>query len=343
MTEVFFNEDEGSGEKLINQAMKAAMEQDSPDDMIYEFFSVVGNCFNCDRVFVYEASHDDSAAYVVEWNKENFSSCKSYIESLSDDYLNLIYNNFEHDNFIYLKNIALIQQSFPEAYEILASQNISSAFLHPLIVKGELIGFYCFENFGSVDLLSVYDFLEMFGIFLISLLKIKNSFLQLHSLSEHDSMTGLYNRGRGEHKIATMVNNGMEGMFLMMDGNHFKSINDTYGHAVGDKVIKAFAQVLHEVFDSIGIPMRLGGDEFAVFVPAFTSEKDAAYLMQNLEDAIAAIDIPELNGNKISASIGVAFKTDNDNISFEQLYKRADDSVYLSKKIPGTPVTFFKD
>lgn len=343
MTDFNFDGSEISGERLLNQAMKVALDQDSPEMMISQFFSVVGQFFHCDRVFLYENCGANTESYVVEWQNENISSHKYFLESLGNEELEYVYNLFARDNFIYINDVESIKDVNPSFYEILSSQNISTIFLHPLIVKNELIGFYGFENFFEIDLISVYDFIEMYGTFLISLLKFKTTIMQLHNLSEHDSMTGLYNRGRGESKIAAMVNNGMEGMFLMMDGNHFKSINDTYGHAVGDKVILAFAKVLHTVFDSIGIPMRLGGDEFAVFVPAFTSQKDAEYLLRDLENAISEIDISEMGGAKISASIGVAFKTMNDNLSFENLYKHADDSVYISKKTPGTPVTYYKD
>lgn len=341
MAENIFFDADISGERLLNQAMKAALDQESPELMIFQFFLEVGQFFHCDRIFVYEKNQSE-IPYVVEWQNDNISSHKEFVENLMQEDLNLLYTLFERDNFVFVNDVDSIQELYPAAYELFTSQNIKRIFIHPLIVKNEQIGFYAFENFPDMDLIQIYDFLEMFGNFTISLLKFKNTFFALHSLSEHDSMTGLYNRGRGEQKIAQMVNNGMEGLFMMMDGNHFKHINDNFGHAVGDKVILALANALHKIFDNIGIAMRLGGDEFAVFVPTFTDEKDALFLMEDLVQEIDYIDIPQMNGEKVTASIGVAFKKLDDNINFEQLYKHADLSVYESKKSEGTPITFYK-
>ncbi|MBQ6967561.1 MAG: GGDEF domain-containing protein, partial [Lachnospiraceae bacterium] len=86
-------------------------------------------------------------------------------------------------------------------------------------------------------------------------------------LSETDSMTGINNRGSGENKVRKLLLDGDGGMFMLLDVDKFKSINDTYGHAAGDKVLISIAECMRRAFRNNDVMMRLGGDEFAAFAP----------------------------------------------------------------------------
>ena len=159
---------------------------------------------------------------------------------------------------------------------------------------------------------------------------------ELKRKSETDLMTGLRNRGSGEKAIRDLIQNQVPGMFCLMDADKFKSINDTYGHDVGDKVIKAIANALKHTFRNNDIVMRLGGDEYAVYAVGVVDKERGANVIRRLFKEIDDIYISELAGKrKITISLGSAVFDGAENISFEDIYKRADTATYESKKVQG--------
>lgn len=164
---------------------------------------------------------------------------------------------------------------------------------------------------------------------------------QLLYLSETDLMTGINNRGSGENKIKSAMQQGKGGMFCLMDADKFKSINDNYGHDVGDKVIIEIARCLQKAFRDNDIVLRLGGDEFAAFAVGVTDEKIGNKIIERFFNCIDEIDIPELGDRKICVSVGAALYLQEDHYSFDEIYKKADTCTYLSKKVQGNKVTFY--
>ncbi len=164
---------------------------------------------------------------------------------------------------------------------------------------------------------------------------------ELIYLSQTDLMTGLRNRGSGEKSMQDLMASGVEGMFCLMDADKFKSINDNYGHDVGDKVIKAIAECLKKTFRNTDITMRLGGDEFAVYVVGVVNETTGEIFIENFFEEIDAIEIPELRKRKITISLGATFFKVEENLSFAEVYKRADSAAYESKKFTGNHYTFY--
>ena len=126
-----------------------------------------------------------------------------------------------------------------------------------------------------------------------------------------------------------------------MDCDKFKSINDTYGHAVGDKVIIAIADTLRKSCRDDDVVLRLGGDEFAVFIPGMLDKERAEAFFDRLFSNIEHIDIAEMNGKHILLSLGACFYDGMDCITFDQLYRRADTAMYDSKKKQGYSATIF--
>ena len=159
-------------------------------------------------------------------------------------------------------------------------------------------------------------------------------------LSETDAMTGLNNRGSGERKITALMDVGCEGMFCLLDADKFKSVNDTYGHDVGDKVIKAIADSLKHSLRNSDIMLRLGGDEFAFYALGVTDEERGWIVINRLFGEIDKIAIPEMGDRKIKISLGAALFSEAKKCSFNEIYKRADIGVYESKKTVGNTATF---
>lgn len=161
-------------------------------------------------------------------------------------------------------------------------------------------------------------------------------------LSETDLMTGIRNRGSGERKIRELLASHQAGMFCLLDVDKFKSINDTFGHGVGDKVLIEIAKCLKDSFRDTDVVMRLGGDEFAVFAKGITTKGLVRAAFERFFLKMEQIDLPELENHKISVSVGVVLKCSEDGMDFESLYHNADLCTYESKKSAGNTFTIYE-
>ncbi|MBR6328898.1 MAG: diguanylate cyclase [Lachnospiraceae bacterium] len=160
----------------------------------------------------------------------------------------------------------------------------------------------------------------------------------LRTLSEEDALTGIYNRGAGERAVRALIEQKPGGMFILFDADKFKSVNDSFGHSVGDMVLKAIAECMRGAFGENDVIMRFGGDEFAAFLPEVRSQQAGAECIEKLFELINTHEISELEGRRITISVGAVI---NEGASgFEELYSAADAGAYESKKKPGNTYTF---
>lgn len=152
-----------------------------------------------------------------------------------------------------------------------------------------------------------------------------------------DPLTGLFNRrvisGQLKSQIALARKNGSPMAVIMLDIDHFKKVNDTYGHQCGDSVLKKIALILKEKSRSINIVGRYGGEEFIIIGP-ISDHKSAFYAADRLRAAVEEADFfcEEKNTQfKLTISAGVAVW--NPKIaSGKELVKLADQALYLAKK-----------
>lgn len=161
----------------------------------------------------------------------------------------------------------------------------------------------------------------------------------VHAISVTDELTGLLNR-RGflslaEQTLATGKAGQCGGIVLFGDIDGLKQINDTYGHAAGDKAIIAEAQILRQSFRSTDVIGRMGGDEFAIIAPSLGTEKYAE-IRQEIDRACAAWNRTSGEAFALSISLGsVAYPAAEAGASgygLQELLDMADASLYLEKR-----------
>ena len=150
--------------------------------------------------------------------------------------------------------------------------------------------------------------------------------------AEADALSNLYNRRTGEARIRKLLASGTKGMFILLDIDGFKLINDRFGHDVGDLVITAVADSLRKTFRDSDMVFRLGGDEFAVFAPGIELEESKDRLIERLHAEISRINIPELQGHPVTVSAGTADYGAETGDTYEALYQRADQKMYENKR-----------
>ena len=146
--------------------------------------------------------------------------------------------------------------------------------------------------------------------------------------AEHDPMTGVLNRGAFDQILRAMEKDRRNFALILVDVDDFKSVNDTYGHAVGDVILKRVSKLLAEGFRSIDHVCRIGGDEFAVVMMDVTG--DLGYTIEDKIDEINhQLAAQDENVPAVSLSAGAAF-TDRKNPG-ESLFKDADRAMYYVK------------
>ncbi|MBR1555511.1 MAG: diguanylate cyclase [Oscillospiraceae bacterium] len=200
-----------------------------------------------------------------------------------------------------------------------------------------------FRNLKSIYISAPFEILVFILVILLVLNRIKDGqkqFTKLLNLSERDALTGIYNRGTGEAKISEKLENKISGAFMMLDVDKFKSINDTYGHDTGDKVIIAVARILEKASRKEDIVMRLGGDEFVAFLDGVSTKQDADAFTDRLFCLIDSAQIPDAPDLHLSVSGGITLYDGRTWMNFQKLYQNTDEKIYTSKKISGNHMTF---
>lgn len=161
-----------------------------------------------------------------------------------------------------------------------------------------------------------------------------------------DPLTGILNRRGFEAKVQPFFDDGSlsekGGCLMMMDIDHFKKINDTYGHLFGDKVIRAIAQMLKSKVKGRDAVARLGGEEFAVFLPE-TTRKGAIVVAEQIRQGVEMGKIRRLDTQEqiggFTISIGVADYSKG--ASLVDMLDQADKALYTSKQSGRNRTTVF--
>ena len=169
----------------------------------------------------------------------------------------------------------------------------------------------------------------------------------LNQLATHDVLTDLYNRRAFEDiakKMLPLANRGKRkfGM-LHLDIDNFKSINDTYGHNIGDKVLKVTASTLNSILREEDIIGRIGGDEFAVLLMDLKNNDEIYVISRKIIDSFKKPIV--IKGEKIyaSLSIGVSFSVPGSNNAYDKLLKEADLAMYEAKRSGKNQYKLFDD
>ena len=154
---------------------------------------------------------------------------------------------------------------------------------------------------------------------------------ELTRMALHDQLTGLYNRHYlmevAEQKMARARRHKHDVSLLMMDIDHFKTINDTHGHPAGDAVLQAVAELLGEAIRKEDVVARFGGEEFVVLL----DHCDITEAEEKAESIRGSIEALQHEGISTTISVG-ATQLNSDKDDFARMLKRADLAVYQAKE-----------
>ena len=159
---------------------------------------------------------------------------------------------------------------------------------------------------------------------------------ELYELSIRDPLTGAYNRRYiFEHGIRDLEKRRVERLgyaLVLIDVDHFKKINDGFGHAVGDEVLRMLARTMNDCRDNGCIVGRIGGEEFLILLGPQTAQVALRQAVA-LQDAISTLRVPVADSAiPVTVSMGVTVALSHEKISLESLIHRADQALYRAKQ-----------
>jgi diguanylate cyclase (GGDEF)-like protein len=196
----------------------------------------------------------------------------------------------------------------------------------PISNGGKMIGFIILmhrdEYFFSFD-----NFKLMRSLIAHSSLAISNIMLrdQLQELVNKDHLTKLFTRSYLDEIVTSSMEKEESGVFMLMDVDDFKLVNDSYGHTTGDLVLQQIASFILTKVEGRGIASRWGGEEIAIFVPSATI-KDGIDLARQLVEGIPASTDPH-----VTVSIGLCGWSPEDGKSYKELFQSTDRALYNAK------------
>ncbi|MEK5147724.1 MULTISPECIES: sensor domain-containing diguanylate cyclase [Psychrobacillus] len=171
-----------------------------------------------------------------------------------------------------------------------------------------------------------------------SSLAISNSTLRykLQKMVERDHLTNLFARNYLDRFVEDAMESDDQGVFVLIDIDNFKRINDTHGHQIGDEILKQIARVIQGMIKNKGVSARWGGEELALYLSHMSLEQGVEMTKQLL----AAI--PQKTNPSVTVSIGISHWSRSDNLSFNNLFHNADTVLYEAKNNGKNQLCIYK-
>ncbi len=234
------------------------------------------------------------------------------------------------------ENILNITQNLQEK-ELISE---GKTYVLPLICEGKYVGSLAAKSTEDVIIAKDREYLEQLSNQIAITINRANVYAEILKHATLDALTGFYNRHQLESRIKQEVSNAKRQHAplcgIMTDIDYFKNVNDTFGHATGDLVLKTIAKVIRGQLREYDIAGRYGGEEFSILLP-FTKINEAQMVAERLRKMVEdkVIDISKVAPDseqkeiKITLSLGIYEIKEND--SEDDLIKKADKALYQAK------------
>jgi len=197
-----------------------------------------------------------------------------------------------------------------------------------------------FIKYGANDFLNKPFKSDMLYCRINQNLQLIDQFEQIKSLSQIDYLTGLSNRRHlsetGNFLFENAKRSGIAPIVIMIDIDHFKSVNDTWGHDAGDVILRNLALIMKEELRQSDVISRFGGEEFCILLNN-TDKEEAAERMDSLREKIESTILDKNNQISITVSMGLCSELQKD---FEQMLKVADNNLYKAKNTGRNKIVY---
>lgn len=306
-------------EKVINEGLRVALREKDAVYALELFLEHIGKNSNCERIYIVEGRRGENVFNTYEWCAEGVTAEKENLQDVPFEAVEWWYNAFADGHCIVIEDVEAIKDREPLTYEYLKPQNIHSLIASPLVLEGEIIGFYGVDN-PPVEIMDhITDVAEIVGHFMTSLLEKQKLMAQLEKLSFEDSLSNVRNRHALNHYLGKREELKNVGV-VYCDVLGLKRVNDSQGHQAGDALIVRASQCLQKAFRRTDI-YRVGGDEFLVLCRGL--EKDAFLSrVENLRK--------DMRDNQAEMSLGYVWRESVTDV--EAMMIEADGLMYEEKR-----------
>ena len=315
----------------INEIISIPQNKQKIYDFLINLFTKV---FECDRIIF--SSFDlkktkvkiekiygiEDVIYEGQILKELSNMQRAVIETKSPLYIeNLASNTQYSDRFITIGSIGT---------------NLTSLILVPIIAKERVIGSFQMEyitpRYNMNNYLPIF---KKLGSIIGSVIEKLQLYKKMERMATLDYLTGLYLKREFVKILRTEIERskrtGLSLSLLMIDIDKFKTINDTYGHLIGDKVLKSVAQVILSSIRNIDQAARYAGDEFCVIL-LNSDQKQAKISAERIRKNIANVPVRS-EGKKIITTVSIGAAVLHNGItSYKELLKEADEAMYYGRR-----------
>lgn len=238
----------------------------------------------------------------------------------------------------------------PKASVVLSSDKKTGYF--PLINENTIIGAIVTKSTGEALTPVEQNYMEQLAAQTSITINRANVYAEILKHATLDALTGFYNRRQMEERIKQETSSAKRKntplCAIMIDIDYFKSVNDTYGHAAGDFILKTTAKIIRSQLREYDIASRYGGEEFAIILP-YTKIDEAVMVAERLRQAVAekVIDIQHVNTKNdtktIQISISLGINEYNYKNEPEELLMLADKALYDAKETGRNRVVVYKN
>ncbi len=281
-------------EKIVYDGIIYSMQYTNPDENIQSMLEYLGKNINAERIYIVEKNENGNDSNTYEWCAEGIMPKKDNLQNLPAEVCWPWYDRLAKNKAVSIYDIEEIKESDTLIYQKLKPHGIERLYVQPLYDGERIIGFIGIDNPSKDRLPNTYEILGIVAYFVNTLLKKRNLLEEMEKLSYTDATTGAENR-LSMYKMFNSITKEKNIGVVFCDINGLKEINDTMGHAAGDRLIKSTYQCIVSGFTKSKV-FRIGGDEFVVLLANTTEEE------MNEKTAIVRAALLE---HRIEASIGV--------------------------------------
>ena len=321
MNSTFLNEFRDLGEFLSHEKV-----------LIEKTFKLIGSFveYNVAGLFLNTPDKNEKNILHIDIGKNSVSSF--VMEKIKRDFFakmpgvsTFTIRDFGHD---------IVREPVNKDQPVLNFEEFKTAHILPLISNGDLVGGVCFYNTERCNY-TEFKFYKTMISELLLLLKMRFLYSQTEYLSVTDGLMGLYNRRHFEYNVEREFlrtkRYPSDLSLAMIDIDHFKNVNDTYGHQFGDYVLKNISDIILESFRKTDMVYRYGGEELAIILTE-TSLESALIPLERLKDKIAKHQFT-YNGKTTNITISIGLSSNFMDIQTqEELVESADKALYRAKQ-----------
>jgi diguanylate cyclase (GGDEF)-like protein/PAS domain S-box-containing protein len=311
------------------------------EQAIPEVLATLGEAATADRVYIYhhhlQSGHGPLAMSMsFEWTRQGVLPSIDQPHWQNKTYGELGVERW-YENFANGQSIRGLVRHFPEVeQQLLGQDNILSILMVPIFVEQHLWGYIGFDACQTVRDWTINDesILVAIAATLGAALKRQQTEDKMSYQAYHDSLTGLPNRSFFNQHLPLAIEQarGRQGCLavLFLDLDHFKTINDTLSHAVGDELLRQVTRRIAKILGKDDILARWGGDEFTLILPDIVDPEEAALTAQRIADSLRPSFLLHGHELHVTISLGIALYP-QDGLDMTTLLQNADAAMYQAK------------